>query len=89
MLRFRFDKTKLSDTSTQVKAINSFKEWLSTHNTEVLYVLAETQQRPITDTNLVSQLNELYYLQSYNDTTNIDVTGNLPMRITASAIKGE
>lgn len=65
-----------------------FKTWLSTHNTELLYVLAETQQTPITEEPLVSQLNELYYLQSYNDTTNIDVTGNLPMRITASAIKG-
>lgn len=64
------------------------KNWLSTHNTELLYVLAETQQTPITEENLVSQLNELYYLMSYNDTTNIDVTGNLPMRITASAIKG-
>ena len=67
---------------------NDFKSWLSSHNTEVLYVLAETQQTPITEEPLVSQLNELYYLQSYNDTTNIDVTGNLPMRITASALKG-
>lgn len=53
----------------------------------VLYGITETTEA-ITDTNLISQLNELYYLQSYNDTTNIDVTGNLPMRITASAIKG-
>lgn len=74
--------------NTSITTVADFKTWLSTHNTEVLYVLAETQQTPITDTNLVSQLNELYYLQSYNDTTNIDVTGNLPMRITASAIKG-
>ena len=56
--------------------------------TEILITKAEPQQTPITEEPLVSQLNELYYLQSYNDTTNIDVTGNLPMRITASAIKG-
>ena len=55
---------------------------------ELVYGLQEYEQTPITEEPLVSQLNELYYLQSYNDTTNIDVTGNLPMRITASAIKG-
>lgn len=69
--------------------LTEFKNFLDTHNVEVLYPLAETQQTPITEEPLVSQLNELYYLMSYNDTTNIDVTGNLPMRITASAIKGE
>lgn len=76
--------------STQIENLDlaQFKTWLSANNVEVLYVLAETQQIPITEEPLVSQLNELYYLQSYNDTTNIDVTGNLPMRITASAIKG-
>lgn len=37
----------------------SADNWLSTHNTEVLYVLAETQQIPITDTNLIKQLNNL------------------------------
>ena len=86
------DKTcRISFPSAQSVAQSAadFKTWLSSHNTEVLYVLAETQQIPITEEPLVSQLNELYYLQSYNDTTNIDVTGNLPMRITASAIKGE
>ena len=57
-------------------------------NIELLYVLATGTTETITEEPLVSQLNELYYLQSYNDTTNIDVTGNLPMRITASAIKG-
>lgn len=72
-----------------ITTVANFKTWLSTHNTELLYVLATETTETITDTNLVSQLNELYYLQSNNDTTNIDVTGNLPMRITASAIKGE
>ena len=56
---------------------------------KLVYGLQEYEQTSITDENLISQLNELYYLQSYNDTTNVDVTGNLPMRITASAIKGE
>lgn len=55
---------------------------------ELVYGLQKYEQTPITEENLISQLNELYYLQSYNDTTNVDVTGNLPMRITASAIKG-
>lgn len=78
------DTTLLNGTT-----INDLKIWLSSHNTEVLYVLSETQPTSITEEPLVSQLNELYYLMSNDDTTNIDVTGNLPMRITASAIKGE
>ena len=85
----------ISNTSVQLDILDNrftsdtaFKNWLSNNNVNVLYGLKNTQQTPITDENLVSQLNELYYLQSYNDTTNIDVTGNLPMRITASAIKG-
>ena len=75
----------LENQNNTVTLINT---WLSSNNVKVIYPLATTEQISITDTNLISQLNELYYLMSYNDTTNIDVTGNLPMRITASAIKG-
>ena len=70
------------------QTVDRWKNWLSTHNTEVLYPLATEETETITEEPLVSQLNELYYAQSYNDTTNIDVTGNLPIKITASAIKG-
>lgn len=86
----------IANTSVQLDILDNrftsdtaFKNWLSNNNVNVLYALKNAQQTPITDTNLISQLNELYYLQSYNNTTNIDVTGNLPMRMTASAIKGE
>lgn len=67
----------------------TFKTWLSTHNTKVVYKLATPTTTPITDTNLISQLNALYNLQSYDDTTNISVEGDLPMILEVSALKGE
>lgn len=84
----RANYSQLIIKNNDLTTLANFKSWLSTHNTEVLYVLAEETTETITDTILIEQLNELYYLQSYDDTTNIEVTGNLPMRITASAIKG-
>lgn len=74
--------------SSNFATANELKEYFNNNPTTLCYVLAIPTETPITEEPLVSQLNELYYLQSYNDTTNIDVTGNLPMRITASAIKG-
>lgn len=63
-----------------------FTDWLSTNNTEVVYELATPTTTPITDTTLISQLNNVYKLKSYNDTTNISTSGNLPMIISASAL---
>ena len=65
---------------------NDFKTWLSTHNTEVYYVLSTPTYTKITDTNLISDLNNLYNLKSYNDTTNISVDGDLPMILDVSAL---
>ena len=66
--------------------VNDFKTWLSTHNTEVYYQLATPTYTKITDTNLISDLNNLHNLKSYNDTTNISVDGDLPMIIDVSAL---
>lgn len=70
--------------------INGFKSWLSTHNTQVDYVLATPTTEPITNQEIINQLNEIYNLQSYNETTNITITSeDLEMIMTASALKGE
>ena len=67
-----------------------FKTWLSTHNTEVDYVLANEITEPITNQEIINQLNEIYYLQSYNGTTNITITSeDLELIMTASALKGD
>ena len=79
-IQFRYDS---------ITTLANFKTWLSTHNTEVVYKLATPTTEPITDTDLIEDLNELYYEQSNDGTTNISVSGNLSMILTASALKGE
>lgn len=75
---------------TTANSLANFKTWLSTHNTEVDYVLATETTEAITNQEIINQLNEIYYLQSYNGTTNITITSeDLELIMTASAIKGE
>ena len=70
--------------------VNGFKSWLSSNNTQVDYVLATETTEAITNQEIINQLNEIYYLQSYNGTTNITITSeDLELIMTASAIKGE
>lgn len=72
--------------------INDFKTWISSQNVYIYYPLETPNTIPITDTTLISQLNALYYANSYDDETNVSSTytsGNMPMIFTASALKGE
>lgn len=63
-----------------------FKEWLSTHNTSIYYVLATATDTEITDTTLIEQLNNILNAQSYDYQTNITQTNAvLPFIITATA----
>lgn len=68
---------------------DALKAWLSTHNTKVVYELAEPTTEPITNQEIINQLNEIYYLMSYNGQTNISVQGDLQMILDVSALKGE
>ena len=66
----------------------NFKNWLSTHNTNVYYILATPTTTEITDTTLIDQLNELEKAQSKENQTNISqVNNDLPFIISASALK--
>ena len=49
----------------------TFKSWLSTHNTILYYVLATPTDTEITDTTLISQLEEISKTLSYEGQTNI------------------
>lgn len=55
----------------------------------IYYVLATATDTEITDTSLINQLNNLEKLMSYNGTTNISSSGNLPIVLGVSALKGE
>jgi hypothetical protein len=56
---------------------------------KILYPLATPTYEEITNTNLLNELNELEKMMSYNGTTNISVSGNLPMILDVTALKGE
>lgn len=74
---------------TRFTTSQQLKTALTNNNVEVVYKLATPTTTPITDTTLISQLNNVYNLKSYDDTTNISVEGNLPMILEVSALKGE
>lgn len=69
---------------------NAFKTWLSTHNTTVYYLLAESTETTIEDEDIIDDLNDLYDAMGYDGTTNISITSsNAQMIAQVSALKGE
>ena len=67
---------------------SNFQNWLSNHNTTVYYVLATSTNTEITDTNLISNLDDLEGAMSYTPQTNISQTNNdKPFILTVSALK--
>ena len=65
-----------------------FKTWLSTHNTNVYYVLATPTYTEITDSTLISQLEAIKEAESYSGQTNISQTNyDKPFILTAKALK--
>jgi len=80
--------TGINTSDSNTEKINKLKTWLSSNNVSVVYELATPTTEPITNTELISQLNALYYANSYNGTTNITITSeDLEMIMTASALK--
>lgn len=66
---------------------SNYKTWLSTHNVLLYYILAEATDTEITDTTLISQLEEIYNMPSVNGTTIVEINGNLPMIMKVRALK--
>lgn len=68
-------------------SVADFKTWLSTHNTEVYYVLATPTDTEITDETLISQLEIIKKAMSYNNQTNISSESDeVGMIIDATAV---
>jgi hypothetical protein len=53
------------------------------------YILETPTYTEITNETLLNELNELEKMMSYNGQTNISVSGNLPMILDVTALKGE
>jgi hypothetical protein len=77
-LRFGWGDTTLyfyiDISSSQFADLTAWKNWLSTHNTEVYYILATPTTTEITDSTLISQLEAIKL--SYNGQTNISQENN-------------
>lgn len=77
-----FFEIRYNDMST----LTDFKTWLTTHNTEVYYILATPTDTEITDSTLISQLEAIK--RSYENQTNISQTNNdLPFILDVKAIQ--
>ena len=79
-------RTETEDTPT------NFKAWVNDHNIIVYAPLLNATDIEITDTQLISQLEAIDNMYSYNGTTIITSTyeeGNAQMIISGSALKGE
>ena len=72
--------------NTTYNTASAFKTWLSTHNTEVKYILATPTYTKITGT-LATQLENVYTAQSKQGTTNISQTNDdMPFILGVSAL---
>ena len=86
----RVNQSEIIIRNDDTTSIQALKTWLSTHNTTAYYALATSTDIPITDTTLITQLNNIYNnIHSYDGTTNVTSTyadGNEQMIIDASAL---
>jgi hypothetical protein len=76
--------------NVDITSLENFKTYLSSHNIELVYQLETETTETITNQEIINQLNDLYYANSYNGTTNITITSeDLALIMNASALKGE
>jgi len=80
--------SRLRVMTSMYSSVDDFKTWLSTHNTTAYYVLATPTYEEIEDTTLLSQLNNLYNANSYEETTNVSqVNDDMPFVLDITALK--
>ena len=83
-------KIMLTIPNSIATSVSNLTTWLSTHNTEVLYVLATPTYTEITNEELIEDLETLYTAKSQEGTTNISITSeDLEMILNVSALKGD
>lgn len=72
--------------SYNTTTLAQFKTWLASNRPIFYYVLKTPTITEITNTTLISELNNLYNAQSGKGTTYIKVYGNLPMQLKVRAL---
>lgn len=82
-LYLKIDQSLVSGGTT-----TNLKTWLTTHNTDVYYVLATPTEEQITNAELIEQLEAILNAVSYEDQTNISQENdNLPFILDVSALQ--
>lgn len=77
----------LKITDTSINTLELFKNWLSSNNVTIYYILSTPTDTQITDTTLISQLEAIKEATSYSPQTNISqVYADAPFNITASTL---
>ena len=67
--------TNVAFCMNNIPNITGFKNWLSQNNVTVLYPIAQPITTEITDSAILTQLNKLMEMRTYNGVTNISITG--------------
>lgn len=75
--------------SNYASSVNELNTFLDNNDFYAYYLLATPADTKITDTTMITQLEEIYNLMSYTGTTILEVDGDLPMIMKVRALKGE
>lgn len=89
-IRLYLSKTRLSgyDSSmTNAEKAALVKTWLQSHPLTAYYILATPTTEPVTNTQIIEQLEALRLAKTFNGTTDINVSGILPVILSITAFK--
>ena len=81
--------TTLIVNNKETSTLSAFRNWLASNPFYIYYQLAIPTDTKITDTTMITQLEEIYNLMSYTGTTIIEIDGQLPLVLKVRALKGE
>ena len=67
--------TNLAFCMNNITTVTNFKSWLNQNNVTVLYPIAQPITTEVTDSAILTQLNKLMEMRTYQDVTNISIIG--------------
>ena len=77
----------INDDTYYTQDATAYKAWITDNNLTIYYPLATPVETPITNENLITQLDTWYNAQSVDDITYITVDGDLPIQLKLRALK--
>jgi len=81
------DRVKFKN--VDISSLADWKTWLGTHNTTIYYIQKTPTYTKITDSTLLTQLENVWRANSYKGTTNIiQINNDLPFELSITALEG-